>query len=341
MKGKKETLLIIAATVVIIIITHFYTLLYTPASHVGEGRAVTVEIPRGVSFRVIANNLEKEGLIKDSEGIVWAAYIRGAYKKVQAGEYEFSTSMTPLEILNYLTSGKIKRYPVTIPEGFNIKDIAATLEKAGLAKKEEFMARATGKKFVKAYGFEGDRLEGYLFPDTYMFTKSVSLEEITGKMVQRFKDVYDSEFHRMAEKKGMTTKEVITLASIIEKETGSAGEMSAISAVFHNRLKKRIPLQSDPTVIYGLANFDGNLTKKHLVAKTPYNTYLKYGLPPTPIANPGRAAIDAALNPADEKYLYFVSKNDGTHYFSKTLEEHNRAVGIYQKNGFSLNRPQG
>jgi UPF0755 protein len=159
----------------------------------------------------------------------------------------------------------------------------------------------------------------------------MGVDEIISMMTARFKAVYFKEFDRLAREKGMTLNKVVTLASIIEKETGEGEERPLISAVFHNRLKQRIRLQSDPTVIYGIKDFDGNLTKKHLQTRTPYNTYKFHGLPPGPIANPGAAAIEAAINPASEDYLYFVSRGDGTHYFSKNLREHNNAVNRYQR----------
>ncbi|MBI5598620.1 MAG: endolytic transglycosylase MltG [Deltaproteobacteria bacterium] len=340
MKGKKETIAILIATAVIIAAVHFYTLLYTPAS--GTGKAVAVEIPRGASFRVVVNTLANAGLLKYSEGFSLAAMAKGAHKKIQAGEYELSPSMTPMEMLDILMAGRTKHYSLTVPEGYSVTDIAGAVERNGIAKKEEFLAQVNDRRFVSSLGLPGPTLEGYLFPDTYAVAKAAAPEDIADiikRMTGRFKEVYGEEFRALAEKKGMTDREVITLASIIEKETGRQEEMQSVSAVFHNRLKKRIPLQSDPTVIYAIANFDGNLTKKHLLARTPYNTYIKNGLPPGPIANPGRAAIYAALNPADEKYLYFVSRNDGTHYFSKTLAEHNDAVRVYQKSVFAA-RPR-
>jgi UPF0755 protein len=194
---------------------------------------------------------------------------------------------------------------------------------------------------VAALGLEGPGLEGYLFPDTYRFTKGMNVEEIILKMVGRFKEVYENAgLSEQARKEGFTVKQVVTIASIVEKEAGSVEEMEKISSVFHNRLKKGYRLRSDPTVIYGIEDFDGNLTKRHLLTYTPYNTYINLGLPPGPISNPGRAALHAALNPSEEGYLYFVSRNDGTHHFSKTLKEHNRAVDYYQK-GILSRKPNG
>ncbi len=328
-RSRKEAALLAAATVVILLVVHAYALMYTPASR--QGASGIVEVPRGASFRAVADDLVRRGLLKDSRGFSLAAALSGSYRKIRAGEYELSPSMPPVEILNILVEGRTKLYSVTIPEGFNVTEIAEALEKKGLVDKEVFLERVRDKGLLKSLGVDGTSFEGYLFPDTYRFSKGMTADEIIAVMVGRFMEVYDREFRAQAEEKGMTTREVVTLASMIEKETGRVEEMPKISAVFHNRLKRGIRLASDPTVIYGIEDFDGNLTRKHLATFTPYNTYRIYGLPPGPIANPGRAAIQAALNPADENYLYFVSRNDGTHKFSRTLKEHNRAVRKYQK----------
>ncbi|MFZ3073496.1 MAG: endolytic transglycosylase MltG [Thermodesulfobacteriota bacterium] len=327
MRKKTEKILIVVVTAMALVSVHFYTVLYAPASN--DQTPKIVNVAQGASFGVVADNLVTQGVLKSTEGFVLAASLKNAKKKIKAGEYELTSAMTPVEVLNILIEGRVKRYFVTIPEGYNIKEIAAAIENAGLAKKEEFLKLAFDKNFAKSLGFKG--FEGYLFPDTYQFTKTAGAEEIIKKMTGRFLQVYDAEFRALAEGKGLGMKELVTIASIIEKESGNASEMPRVSAVFWNRLKKRMPLQSDPTVIYGINDFDGNLTRAHLKQPTPYNTYVKFGLPPTPIANPGKAAMDAALNPANENSLYFVSKNDGTHYFSSTLREHNSAVEIYQK----------
>jgi UPF0755 protein len=289
-----------------------------------------VVVERGASFRVVATTLHEAGLVRDVDNFMFAARLMRADRRTKAGEYEFSPSMAPIDILRMLVKGEIKSHPVTIPEGHSIKEIAGVLKEAGLIQDSAaFIERAN--TFTAVLGFEAASLEGYLFPDTYAFTKAMGVDEIISMMTARFKAVYFKEFDGAAREKGMTLNEVVTLASIIEKETGAGDERPLISAVFHNRLKSRIRLQSDPTVIYGIKDFDGNLTKKHLRTRTPYNTYRFHGLPPGPIANPGAAAIEAAINPALEDYLYFVSRGDGTHYFSKNLREHNNAVNRYQR----------
>jgi UPF0755 protein len=342
MRTRIETILWLFASILCLATVHFYSILYTPASWWGdkEGEIRIITVPRGTSFRTIANILEKNGVLKDTKGFTFAAAVTGAQKKIKAGEYELSSAMTPMEILENLVEGRTKQYSVTFPEGYNIKQIATALDKANLADREVFIARAKDKVLAASLGIDGAGLEGYLFPDTYRFTKGMDVDEIIVRMVTRFKEVYNSEFRDQARKKGLTAREVVTIASIVEKEAGNVEEMARISAVLQNRLKRGYRLRSDPTVIYGIEDFDGNLTKKHLLALTPYNTYRNFGLPPGPIANPGRAALGATLNPSDEGYLYFVSRNDGTHHFSKTLKEHNRAVDYYQRGIFSR-KPNG
>lgn len=319
---------IVLAVIVLLAATHLYITFYTPPSSTPESRIIIIE--RGLSFRMIADRLESAGVVRDADSFSLAARILGAYTKVKAGEYEFTTNMTPVEVLEYLVKGRIKRYVVTVPEGYSIREIALTLEEAGLVQRDVFIARALDPTLARSLGMAGPTLEGYLFPDTYIFNKGMSADEMIARMAERFRQVF-AEFESEAESKGMSTRKVITLASIIEKETGAPSERDLISAVFHNRLKKGIRLQSDPTVIYGIPAFDGNIKKQHLVMKSPYNTYVNFGLPPGPIANPGKESISAALRPARADYLYFVSKNDGTHQFSKSLQEHNRAVNQFQR----------
>jgi UPF0755 protein len=208
------------------------------------------------------------------------------------------------------------------------------LENLNLVDRKAFLQKTSSAAFINALGLSqlaGQTLEGYLFPDTYHLLREMDPEEVIRMMVQQFRKVFGSDFDQWASELGMPEREIVILASIIEKETSLSEEKPLIAAVFHNRLKKKIPLQSDPTVIYGIKNFNGNLTKEDLLRPTPYNTYLLSGLPPTPICNPGRDSLLAAVRPASVSYLYFVSKNDGSHHFSSDIEEHNRAVWKYQK----------
>jgi UPF0755 protein len=238
--------------------------------------------------------------------------------------------MSPLSILQQLTDGSVRLHRLSVPEGFNIHQIAENVEAAGFCDRQSFISAATDEEFVRRMNISASTFEGFLFPDTYYFSKDVSSQQIISAMVARFHKAFLPEWKERAKEMGFSVNEIITLASIIEKETGVGSERPIISSVFHNRLKRKMRLATDPTVIYGIKNFNGNITKKDLNTYTPYNTYMISGLPPGPIANPGSESIKAALYPATTKYLYFVAKRDKTHHFSSTLEEHNRAVRKYQ-----------
>lgn len=287
-------------------------------------------IDKGQSFRQTAAALKTEGLIDHPFKFRLLARLRGADKRIQAGEYLLSAEMSPGEILETMVTGKVRLLRFTVPEGSNLKQIAAIVASAGLAGGDEFMRAATDASRVKSQGIAADTFEGYLFPDTYFFPRNASAEDIVGVMVDRFHLVFSDAWKKRAAELGLSVHQVVTLASIIEKETGTPSERPIISSVFHNRLQRGMRLETDPTVIYGIENFDGNLTRKHLDTPTPYNTYRISGLPPGPIASPGKASIEAALYPTDTKYLYFVSKKDNTHQFSTNLRDHNRAIQAYQ-----------
>lgn len=293
-----------------------------------------VVIPDGSTFQYVAALLEREGLIKNRSVFVLIGKYQSADRKVQAGEYELNPGMTPAEILSKLLNGEVLLHPLTIPEGLTITQIADVVPQQGLTDRVEFLRLAKDREFVASLGIKAETLEGYLYPDTYKFPRPIEAREVLMAMVEQLRQVVGPDLLARMQELKMTMHEVLTLASIIEKETGSGGERLEISAVFHNRLKKHIPLQSDPTVIYGLPAFDGNLHKQDLSSPSPYNTYRVQGLPPGPIANPGIEAIRAALYPSDSRSLYFVSRNDGTHQFSATLIEHNKAVEKYQKQPF-------
>ncbi len=293
-----------------------------------------VVIPDGSTFQHVAVLLERERLIKSSPIFVLFGKSQSADRKVHAGEYELNPGMTPAEILSKLLNGQVLLHPLTIPEGLTLTQIADLVSQQGLTDREEFLRLAKDREFIVSLGIKAETLEGYLYPNTYKFPRGIKAREVLVAMVEQLgQEVGPDLLARMQELK-MTMHEVLTLASVIEKETGSGSERQEISAVFHNRLKKHIPLQSDPTVIYGLPEFDGNLHKKDLSSPSPYNTYRVQGLPPGPIANPGIQAIRATLYPSDSRSLYFVSRNDGTHQFSATLIEHNKAVEKYQKRPF-------
>ncbi|MDH4079069.1 MAG: endolytic transglycosylase MltG [Nitrospira sp.] len=293
-----------------------------------------VVIAEGATFLQVAALLEREELIRSRSAFVRLGKSQEADRKIQPGEYELNGAMPPADILSKLLTGRVLLHTVTIPEGYTVNQIADALEERQITNRAELLSLASDKAFITTLGIAAETVEGYLFPDTYRFAKGTPAKDVMRTMVEQLERVMTEEWQARAKDMNLTVHQVLTLASVIEKETGSGDERPHISSVFHNRLKKRIPLQSDPTVIYGLPNFDGNLRKKDLSHASPYNTYRWAGLPPGPIASPGAESIRAALYPAMSKYLYFVSRNDGTHHFSATLMEHNRAVEKYQKRPF-------
>ncbi|VFQ46404.1 endolytic transglycosylase MltG [Desulfoluna butyratoxydans] len=291
-------------------------------------------IKRGQSFNTTARQLVKAGLCSSETKLRFMATVYGLDKKIKAGEYRLSGAMTPEEILTVLTSGKVHLRRLTIPEGYTVRQIADVVEQSGLGEAALIMDLCFSEPFTRRMELPGEApsLEGYLFPETYLFEKGTSEEAILAAMVGRFKAVFTEELQQEGKALGLSPNQVVTLASIIEKETGAPSERPIISSVFHNRLKKRMRLETDPTVIYGIKDFNGNITRKDLRRRTPYNTYVIKGLPPGPIASPGLAALTAAVRPEDTGYLYFVSKKDGSHHFSRTFKEHSRAVRKYQLN---------
>jgi UPF0755 protein len=311
------------------ILVYGFTYLLVSSSDVKDERVV--EIPEGAGLRQVANLLGENGIISNERLFVILSRLMGAERQIQTGEYRLSPGLSPFEILDILRSGRVVLHSVTVPEGYTMAQIAALLNDLNLVTTDAFMARATDAEWIHSLGIQGDTAEGYLFPETYNFPKSIGAEGIIRTMVASFRNAYTDEIRKKAEALYMTETEVVTLASIIEKETSVEEERRLISAVFHNRLKRRIPLQSDPTVIYALPDFDGNLKLRDLRFHSPYNTYWVSGLPPGPIASPGKASLMAAVDPEPADYYYFVSRNDGTHHFSRTLAEHNKAVERYQK----------
>jgi len=292
-----------------------------------------VRIPPGTSYPEIVRILAEKGVLRFPAAFRVLVTVTGTGSSLQHGEYVFPAPPSAIELWRKISSGDVAKYPVTIPEGANLYDIARILGQMELANPSSFVLEATSSGLANRLDIPGDTAEGFLFPDTYLLVKDMRVEEILRIMVREFRQKFSSEMEREAAARGLTIRQVVTIASIIEKETGVEEEMPLISSVIHLRLRRGMPLQMDPTVIYGLKKFDGTLTKKDLRTPNPYNTYLNPGLPPGPISNPGLAALMAALHPADSNYLYFVSRNDGSHQFSKTLAEHNLAVRAYQKNG--------
>lgn len=292
-----------------------------------------VEVPKGMGFGRLPGHLAAYGVVSHPEALRLYLRLAPPTATLKAGEYALTGAMTPAALLERVTSGRVVLRPFTVPEGLTVAEIAALVEAKGLAPASAVLRLARDPGFIGSLAIDAESLEGYLFPETYHFAKGAEAEDILRAMVGRFLAVYDDAFVRRAEALGLSQREAVTLASIIEKETGVASERPRISAVFHNRLKKNMRLQSDPTVIYGLPDFDGNLRRENLRTPTAYNTYVIAGLPPGPIANPGEESLRAALWPAEDRALYFVSKGDGSHVFSESLDAHNRAVSRYQRGG--------
>jgi peptidoglycan lytic transglycosylase G len=304
-----------------------YTFYYRPSINLASPE---IRVEQGDSLAAVAHKLRAQKLISNERLFLLWARLRGLEKKIHLGLYRFEDPVPAWEILDRLATGKGVFYKITIPEGMTVKEIAALLGKMQIADSEKFLGEASAPGLLASLGLPNQGIEGYLFPSTYYFTPSTPERNIVLAMVEQFRKVSAPVLEFSNGDRGLTQHQLITLASIIEKETGVEAERPLVSAVFHNRLKLGMPLQSDPTVIYGLKDFQGNLTRKNLQDPSPYNTYRISGLPPGPICNPGLSSIKAAIKPAHAPYLYFVSKNNGSHEFSASLEAHNQAVRIYQ-----------
>lgn len=296
-----------------------------------EPGLVTVEIKPGMNTAQISALLEKSGVVRSGKAFKWIAEYTGMSGKLQAGEYELDISLPPLDIMDRLSEGKVVLHEVTVPEGLTIRQTAEVIAAKGFSDVRSIVDAARDPALLARFGIEGKDMEGYLMPETYRFSKNANARQIVSKMVETFFDKVKSIRKKYQKDSILGFGEIVIMASIIEKETANRQEYGLISAVFHNRLKKNMLLQADPTVIFALPDFDGNIRKKDLMYDSRYNTYRYRGLPPGPIASPGVNAIAAALHPADADYLYFVAtKSEGRHYFSRTLTEHNEAVRKYQ-----------
>jgi UPF0755 protein len=295
-------------------------------------------VPPGQSLAATADALQRGQLIQSAFRFRLLARLEGYDRRLKAGEYSLTPSMSPRDILALMEKGSVRLHRLTVPEGLTIAQIAELVEKAGLGRAADIAARARDPLVARALGIDAPSLEGYLFPETYFFPRTVTTDGILAAMVQAFRAAFPAEWEARAAESGFTRHAVVTLASLIEKETGDPAERPVIASVFHNRLKRGMRLETDPAVIYGIPNFDGNLTRRHLETPTPFNTYLVRGLPPGPIASPGRESLRAALYPAQTDFLFFVSRNNGTHHFSTSLAEHARAVQQYQSGAGSSDR---
>lgn len=285
-----------------------------------------VYIPKGASFSLIASTFKEKGIITDENIFIITGKILGIEKKARAGYYLITKDMTMLEVLKKLLEGRILEHTITVVEGDSLYEIADKLGTIDPEFKEKIWEFATDQEFLKSLNIDSPSIEGYLFPATYTIPKGMNIDEILTMMVKKFWQVYNEKLINKTKKMGWTVNQVLTLASIIEKEAKLDEERLLISAVYHNRLKIGMPLQADPTAIYGIKRANKGVTKTDLKNKTPYNTYIIKGLPPGPIASPGLKSIIAALNPANVPYLYFVSRGDGTHEFSIDYKSHLSAI---------------
>jgi UPF0755 protein len=320
------------------LITFLWARSYATTPMVGTGVTVAVDVPAGTGPKKAAGLLAEKKVIDDPELFtLYVRYYRRAAGELKAGELAFRDNMTPEEALQVLLEGTPITHKITIAEGLRIDEIARAYDQEGLADAGAFEKRAREPEFVRSLNVPGDSLEGFLFPETYAFRKHTPLDEILEDMVAQYRKVYTPEFAERAKVIGMSELEVVTLASIVEKETGAPQERPLIAGLFHNRLKQNWRLDTDPTVIYAeilaTGSFDGKVHETDLKRNHPYNTYLHKGLPPGPICSPGAEAIKAVLWPAQTDYMFFVSKNDGTHFFCKDIHCHNQAVAKYQRGG--------
>lgn len=297
-----------------------------------EGGTVLLIEP-GQSLRVVARNLVKDGVITDARYFRLLARLSGKSSKIQAGEYLLSGSLNPKELLNKLVEGKVRQYGLTLIEGWRFREILTLVKQSPDLK--HTLKGVSPEDIMAEIGYPDIHPEGRFLPDTYHFPRGMSDREFLRRAYQTMEKFLEQAWVERDEKIPLKSPyEALILASIVEKETGRASERPEIAGVFTRRLERKMRLQTDPTIIYGLGeSFDGNIKRKHLTEDNPYNTYTRRGLPPTPIAMPGREAILAALHPAAGDAIYFVSKGNGSHHFSATLDEHNRAVIKYQLNG--------
>lgn len=289
-----------------------------------------VVIPKGSNSAAAIRLLASGGVLRHPFAFRVLVAATRSGRKLHFGEYTFDGPAAPIDVWRKLVSGDVTKYTLTVPPGSNLYDIAKLLDSNGLASEADFLEAAHDPSLLRGLGIDAPSAEGYLFPETYQFVKEQTPPEIIGIMHREFRRRFTDEMAQRARRQGYSVTQILTMASIIEKETGSPQEKPLVSAIIRRRLAVGMPLQMDPTVIYGHRLFGKDITKRALKTESPYNTYTNAGLPPGPIANPGLESIEAALAPAKSDYLYFVARADGTHAFSRTLEEHNRAVARYR-----------
>jgi len=322
--GRGVALAVLAATLL-----SAFLLFDTHPTGSWEGKLALV--PKGSPLPEVVGILREGGILPHPLAFRALVMLTFSGRRLHYGEYAFPTPPSAFEAWRRLVRGDVIKYEVTVHPGANLFDVAELLEEKNLVTEEAFLATAASPAVLRRLEIPGESAEGYLFPDSYVFVKPVTPEEILEFMVRQFRRKVPPDAEKRAREAGLSLHQVVTIASIIEKETGVEEEKPIVSAVIRRRLALGMPLQMDPTVIYGVKRFDGTVTRKDLRTEGPYNTYLNRGLPQGPIANPGLAALAAALNPSNAEYLYFVSNNDGSHTFSRTLPEHNRAVEQFRR----------
>ena len=304
---------------------------------------VFVDIPPGTGPSTIGQRLVEAGVVRDARTWQTALWVSGRSRSLRAGEYRFDAPLHALDVIDKIARGDVYRRRLTFREGLTIPEMAQVFEQRGFGQAAAFQQAAQNASLVNDLDPEARDLEGYLFPETYALPRGTSAAAVVEQMVSHFKDAYTPELRSAAAAAGLSTRQLVTLASLVEKETGTPAERPLVAAVYRNRLKIGMAMQADPTVIYAMqkaGTYKGNLRREDLQLDSPYNTYRYAGLPPGPIAAPGKASLEAAAKPADVGYLYFVSKNDGSHVFATTLEEHNRNVFTWQVDYFRKQRQQ-
>lgn len=301
--------------------------------------SIEFEIRRGTPFRQVVDELAQKGLVRDKWTFLVLGRVTGIDRRIKAGYYPLWGSMSPAQIFNTIKLGKIIEFEITVVPGDSLREIEEKFIVSTGTDMADFQRITTDRAFLDSLDVDAPSLEGYLFPDTYRFPKGLEVREALAIMVNRLREEYDAEMMSRILDLDISEREMLTMASIVEKEAVVDSERPVISAVYFNRLKRNMPLQADPTAVYGVKGSQEKISKNDLLRKTPYNTYVIKGLPPGPIASPSLKSITAALNPADVPFLYFVSNNDGTHNFSVTLGEHDEAVRTYRNKKRA--RPEG
>lgn len=298
-----------------------------------EGAEQFVEIPAGAGSSEIRRRLLDAQVVRDDFTLRAALRWTGSSRGLKAGEYQFDQPMSAVEVVDKLARGDVYGRRLTFREGLTIREMAQVYEDREFGTAKEFLEAAGNASLIRDLDPDAPDLEGYLFPETYSLPRGTPASRLIAVMVDRFRAAYTQELQDKAREQGLTTRQVVTLASLVEKETGKGEERPIVAAVYRNRMKIGMGMQADPTVVYALqkaGRYDGNIRREDLAFDSPYNTYRYPGLPPGPIASPGKASLEAAVNPADVDYLYFVSRNDGSHVFARTLQEHNANVQEYQ-----------